>query len=372
MALLESETETNQTMVIPLGKSQNGSLIYMRVPYFHGKHASTTIIVTGMTGTGKSVLTRTLISYLSLHRPVYVFDWAGRDHYLGIKPNRRPKNLPRGASPRGVKGYYFYYPVAGARSKAEHEYVVKPNFSKYSFTQLESLGFSGAGPANLGNVMKQNKFSNVEEMLFTIQRDNRIMRMSRETIIRDMNIHVLSKDVWDMDGTKDVNAENLVLSQKNLVFSYNDLGLARAEIDYFFRRLTKIIDKNKRLQKPFIFVEEAHKVFETGSDGVSRSLENFVLVCRKLGIGLCLTMPTLETLGSTVAGDVKEWVIGKLKGRSASLTDFYVAEGMKDTVRGLRLDRYAGDRDFVYYSTDMDVGFTFEAFECPQEYNRQV
>ena len=280
--IIDFEQQQEQKIkVIPLGESLYGKFIFMRPPVFKGRQSSNTILIGGMSGSGKSVLTRANANYMSQLRPVYIFDWAGRDHYLGYKPNSKPKNLPKGASPRALYGRYYFYPTSTARKKRSWEQIVRPDFNKYGFSQLSTLGFSGAGPVNLQNFMQNNgPFISVEGLYKELEVTRRVPKVSKESILRDLNVRVLSKGVWNMHPGDDLDIDEAVRSGDNLVFSYNDLSLARAEIDYFLKRLIKLVDQDPKIPRPFLFIEEAHDIFN------DELLGYFVLVCRKLGIGV--------------------------------------------------------------------------------------
>ena len=50
----------------------------------------------------------------------------------------------------------------------------------------------------------------------------------------------------------------------------------------------------------------------------------------------------------------------------------YIGAQWGETVQNLRLDRHKEIREFLYYGTDSDAGYVFQAYECQQEYNRVV
>lgn len=403
--LLRRSKPVKSTPKILLGRTEEQRIVHMPAPVFNGQQGSDTMIIVGMTGTGKSVVTRVVTAQQAMLRPVWVFDWAGRDHYLGRRPNRKPKNLPPGLSPRGIGGFYFYYPIKDdkgelvSRPKMPYEIEVNPNFGKYSYEQLEAMGLGGAAPRNLKNLFENyGPFKDMRTLLNFIERfptsesQNKakvkqgtsasmhnkpykpgdiIRSDSLNALARDLRLNVFSKHVWSMRSNKDVDVERLLRSAKNAVFSFNDKVLARAEIDYTLKKLKVLIDRYPDMPRPFIFIEEAQEVFN------DQTLVEFVLVCRKLGIGLALTLPTLEPFNkketSSVASDTKQWIVGKLKGFNAMLALRFIGHPAAVMIPRLKLNRHTNVREFLYFNGDEDAAYgPFQAFECPQEYNRRV
>src|SRR5262249_2230793 len=122
-------------------------------------------------------------------------------HYLGHFPNQQPRNLPPGMGPRGFKARYFYYAIhdekGGLRSRARgclsvkcreaavgrdgvcakcghkgsYERNIRPDFTKYSYEQLEAMGFAGAAPKNLKDIIgKYAPFRNMKVLQDVIEK----------------------------------------------------------------------------------------------------------------------------------------------------------------------------------------------------------
>ncbi len=410
-----------------------GRPVYMKGPIFEGKMGSDTIGIAGTTGSGKSVTTRVVVDQVArlmdaegVKRPVWVFDPPGRDHYLGWFPNKKPKNLPVGIKPRGLKGFYFYYPIReeDGRLKSRpmacercgkgiddttkkcvqcgwrrsYEIAVRPNFGKYGYEQFESMGFQGAAPRNLLNIFgSYGPFKSMRTLMDFCEkyptseaqsaqksrkgksaslhtkayREGDVIRSdSLNALVRDLRLNVVSKKLWVTDSRQDINVEKLLRTNSNAVFSFNDTVVAKAEIDFILRDLIRLIDRDPSLPRPFIFIEEAHLVFN------DETLVYFILVCRKLGIGLCITLPTLSPFEKRetepVASDIKKWIVGRLKGRSASLAIKIIAHPAARVIPHLRMNRYTGEREFLFFDSDEDQCYLFRSYECPQEYNRRV
>ena len=83
----------------------------MPPPVYEGQIGSDTYIFIGMTGCGKSMLTRLLADQQGQVRMVWILDSKGRDHYRGVlsKP-AAAESAARDSSAR-LSGYYFYYGI---------------------------------------------------------------------------------------------------------------------------------------------------------------------------------------------------------------------------------------------------------------------
>lgn len=402
--------------------------IYAKMPYFKKRHSSTTVVGVGETGSGKTTLMALIALQTSWHRPVIIFDYVGRDFVNGRIPNRYPCNLPPRMNPVGLQAYYFYYPIYNfekrewrCRKKRPYETVVKPDFSKYDYRQYESLGLTGVAPRNLMKIMRDyGKFKNINTLYDfllhfpTNNSENKFKRKqgrkaskhnkgykhdsilrndSKNSIVRDFYINVVNKGVWMTQNRMDVDYETLLLSGGSAIFSFNDLSLARAEISYFLDVLERVCDRNDDMIRPFLFFEEAHKIFgksETYVDDkeLQYIIQNLAFTGRKLGVGIYINLPTLRGLRGDIAGDVKEWFIGKLRGENLRSVKNVLGEAVAEKVRGLRKRRdvldfettsgrpVQGVREFLYFSTDKadfyPGGLVFKPYEAPQEYNRKM
>ena len=168
-----------------------------------------------------------------------------------------------------------------------------------------------------------------------------------------------------MDNSMELNMMACFKAGVNLIISYNDFSLARLEISYLIQRLIEYRDLYPRGHKPFLFIEEAHKVFGEGL------LDDFVLVFRKLGIGLCIVMPEVESLSSKVMSDIKTMIIGKYKGTGANTLISVIDHPDAGSIKRLQFNRFTGKRQFVFYTTDDEYLFVLDkVYESPCEIHR--
>lgn len=423
MLLNQTRRESRQHKTL-LGRTSIGSVVHMPPAIFEGEHSSDLTIIVGITGTGKSMLKRAKISQEIYQkdsqgrtRPTWMFDSKGRDDYLGYRPNKSPKdkrNMIPGRHPQGIPGFYLYFPVNGARKKAPWELTCRPNFGRYSIRQLEAMGFRGAAPKNLRDIMeKYGPFRSIQqlqerlEQYPTSDRDARakkpgslkykegdIMRHDvKYALVRDFRLLVVERGVWTMvppqkrtDGTKrevdfvitDKNGrdhhwtvEGLFLSGRNVIFSYNDTIVAKAETHYTLKKQVALADQYPTLPKPHDRIEEAHEVLEDDL------IVDFVRTARKQGIALDIILPTLQPFAkketSDVANDAKQWIVGKLKGKNKKLAAEFIDHPAAYTIPYLKLNRHRNIREFLYFNGDEDAAYgPFQAFECPQDYNRRI
>ena len=126
--------------------------------------------------------------------------------------------------------------------KGSYEISVKPDFSKYTYEQLEAMGFGGAAPKNLKDIMgKYKPFRSMKVLQDFIEKyptndrssTSAYLKPKRESLhskkyregdfirsdsllalIRDFRLKVMVKDVWAMNKRQDVNIEKLFLSGK--------------------------------------------------------------------------------------------------------------------------------------------------------------
>ena len=362
-------------MRISLGESvPNKKEIFLPTAYYNNRQSSDSGIIVGMTGSGKSIIMRTIAFYYHKIRPVYIFDHAGRDHYFGYFPNQNPKNLAPNQDAESLRAYYLYYYNINARPRMKYERLVVPNFKKYNYKQFESLGFSGMSPANLQNILdEKSDIKSFKELNKLIYNSRKIAKNSKEPLLRDLNIKVISKQAWSLDNKKEIDYKKLIMTGKSAVFSFNDLEVAKAEINFFFNELQRMIDKYPKMKPPVLFFEEAHKIFSGSNDQeLQRAIEDIILICRKLGIAVFMSLPTIQSIKRDVVGDIKQWFIGKLRGVNANEVKRTIDHPSIAEINRLPLDRHSNHREFIYFNSDKDSGFKFVPFECPQEDNRRV
>ena len=92
------------------------------------------------------------------------------------------------------------------------------------------------------------------------------------------------------------------------------------EISYHFDRIERLEERMPSIPPYFVSIEEADKMFADKQEGakVDQQIEEFVLRCRKLSIGLVLIMPQVMSLNSKVLDNVKYIITGKMDGENAT------------------------------------------------------
>lgn len=383
---------------LPIGQlitqQQLAQIIHIRLPVIHGRPISDTLLIIGRTGSGKSVCLRLIYYGISQLRPVWVFDYAGRDHYFSYMPNLQDiDKLPPGFSPSGMQGKYFYYNMPNSRSIKPWETMLKPNISKYSAYQLELLGFSPSASRYLKNIFKRyGPFKNMDVLFEFLEQfptnaygykaiakkgfpyrhnkdykeNDHISSQSKDPLIRTM-YGLLQMGGFRTDNTKDINYEQLYLSRQNVVFSYNNLMLARAEIDYAFNQIEWLRNKHENGPRPYICIEEAQHI-------VNETVGHFITVCRKLSVGLALCMPEIpSTMPDSVLADVKNIICGKLKGDNYNKIRALIADDRAEIIPRLKANLYTGQREMLYYNGHYDYVFApLLMYSSPQEMHREV
>jgi hypothetical protein len=368
----------------------------MPIPYRKGRMRSRLLMVVGIPGTGKSVITRLLAWYV--HRwipfafgldylyPVWIFDHGGRDHSKGYRPNQSPRNLPPGSSPASIEARYYFCPVYDekgelrGRKKEPHEQLYIPNFSKYNVKQLVSMGFTHASAKNLVRIIRNfGPFKDLQSLHKFIEIIPDMRKDYKEVLLRDFENIVLTRNCWRMDDKYEIDIEELVWNKESAVFSYSDDKMvARADIDYLWKTLQQIIDKyskDPRLIRPFLFFEEGQDIFADEQDGIGDSFEDAVKKLRKNGVPMAITLPTLQGVNPNIAAFARDWICGVVDGPTRELIHKYTgSKALFFKLETLRSDT-TGDlvrNDMIYYSRDKRRAYLFDAFECPQEYNRTI
>jgi hypothetical protein len=396
----------NQTVPkIPLGiDRETGELVWMRAPIINGRHISDTVLVCGGTGSGKSVTAKNIICHMSIVRPIMVFDWAGQDSYLMKYPNSQPYNLAANIRPFGIKGTYLYYPTKDARPRMPYERIVMPNLCKYNQDQLEALGFSPGAAKYFMNILKRyGPFKNLNTLYDFIEKfpvrenDSRyvlnalksgkmhikhhkkyklgdtINGQSKESIKKILP-RIIDSGVFRLDNRYEFPFEKSFISGENLIFSFNSKEVGRVEINYYMKRI-EIIRKNVwNSPKYFVMIEEAHKVLMKSGEKVSEVIDDFILVCRKLGIGLILIMPTVLDIAGQVLNDFKRIISSRFKGENASILIRSIADSRARCIPYLKFNRFAGaqgSREMFYYDSDYGMARRFFPFNSPCEIHRE-
>ena len=370
-----------------------GQYVHIQMPMISGKPISDSLLILGRTGSGKSVAKRLIYWGFSKVRPVWIFDYPGRDHYLSYMPNTNMRDkLPPGIHPEGLKGNYYYYAMPYARFIRDWEINIRPNFTKYTKRQLERLGFNPAAARYLKNVMvKFGPFKSMDTLFEFMEHypcnaydfkkasklnlqhkkeyiDNSFISAQSKSPLIDTLYELKNLDIFNTDNSKEINWEKLYLSRRHAVFSYNSEFLGKAEIDYAFDMIQKL--RNKYLvdgPRPFVFIEEAHNVFD---EGISR----FITVCRKLSVGICMTCPKIpDEMPKDVLGDIKNIICGKLKGSTYQDVAALISDTRARGIQTLKSNMYTGQREMLYFNGHYDYIFSpLLMFACPQEMHREV
>ena len=390
------EEDTSRLRVIPLGITlPENKEISMRYPEKDGQAISDVILIAGTPGSGKSVTGKLIAKGMAERRPVYCLDWVGRDWYLAYYPNLEGEHIPLNMRKEGLKGRYIYYPVAGSREKKEFEDIVRPNFTKYELGHYIRLGISPSAAMYLINIFERyGPFKDFETLVEFIEyfplneaRANYMNKIKDKIHIKHNKFYLptdklpqqckdnltkilpllLRMDIFRMDNEEELDYKTLFYSKKNLIASYNDLKIAKVEIDYLFSKLDKYRTAHEEGCRPFIFIEEAHDIFQDSG------IEHFVLVCRKLSIGLCIIMPEVITLTSTVLDNIKNKIVFKMKGKNAGIMINSIGTNNAFFIPNLKLNRFTGEREFVYHNEDYGITFIVnQPYESPCGIHRET
>lgn len=161
------------------------------------------------------------------------------------------------------------------------------------------------------------------------------------------------------------------LEGKNMIFSFNDKDVARVEINYWMEKIAWIRRRFPDSPRYFVKIEEAHKVLETKKTKIDDVIEEFILVCRKLNVGLLLVMPTVMMLSKKVLADIKNIISGKFKGENANILISVMGDRAK-VIPYLRYNRYRGEREMLVHNQDYETSFRCKPFDCPSEITHEV
>jgi len=408
---------------------------------------SNTVLIIGKTGGGKSVQRKVYEYMVHFRRPIIDLDWNGDDSYWCAFPNSEPENLPPMTPPGGIEGDYLFYPVVQnrasgltKRTRKSFERIVMPYIGKYSEQQLQVLGFSPGAAMYFVNVLLRygpfedwDSLSEFIENFPTPRTAGRIMSLqdrgkwqlrhkkrylpndtmndqSKESIKKVLP-DLIAKGVFALDKKREYDftkaftgyTEKQLLKFKedgiepawhptNMFFSFLDKQVARVEIYHFFEVIERLRRWFPESPRFLILIEEAHKMFkEEGQkeEKVQEAIEDFVLICRKLGVMLALVMPTVnpKVLSDMVLGDVKEVIAGRL-GRADAwriarefTKNSQAAAVLATVLMSLEYERYQrledgawlpGRREFCYISSDKGFWWTYRPFNAPCEIHREV
>lgn len=381
---------------------------WMRYPFHQGKHISDTMLIAGGTGSGKSVMRKVIECFISMGRPIIDLDWKGSDSHLMHYQNSQPKNIPPQTKPMGIPGTYLYYPCAGSRPKKEYEIAVRPNLAKYNTSQLQALGFSPGAAKYFRTIIKRyGPFKNMEDLYQFIEyfpqddgksksiirsirsgriklRHHRIYK-ANDTInqnskesIKKVLPGIMEKKIFRLDNKEEFNFKLHYLRGQNIFYSFNDKEVGRVEINFLMKQIEIVRAQYPQSPKYVVFIEEAHKVLAKqnkapgqSGDSISEVLEDFILVCRKIGVGLCLVMPEVKDLGSRVLDDLKNIIVGKFKGDNASILIKTMNDHRSRIIPFLKYNRFLNEREMLYYNQDYDHISIFQPFNSPAEIHRE-
>lgn len=395
---------------IPLGQMLDiysgeplGDIAWMRYPIHEGKLISDSILVCGGTGSGKSVTANVILYFLSLSRPVIDFDWAGEDSHRIYYPNSRPHNLPPHTPPSGIRAKYLYYPSSLSRPRKNYERVVRPNLSKYNQAQLEAIGFSPGAAMYLKNIIRRyGPFKSLSSLYEFIEyfpyndttskqvrtkikrgklvlKHNKVYR-SGDTInaqskesIKKVLPGLMDRKIFRLDDKQEIPFKEWFMAGENMVFSFNDKLVGRVEIHYWMEQIQRLRKRYKDSPRYFVKIEEAHKVLETNKQKLDEVIEDFILVCRKLNIGLILVMPEVINLSKRVLADIKNIVTGKFKGEnSTALISVLGGDARAKTIPKLKYNRYRNEREMLVHNQDYETFFRFRPYNSPSEIKHEV
>ena len=381
------------------------NVVFIRFPEIMGQQISDTVLIAGGTGSGKSTMAKVLECFYTLKRPLIDYDWAGQDSHLMHEANSDPRGIPPGIGPTGIPGIYLYYPGKAARPKKHYERTVRPNLAKYDTAQLQALGFSpGAAKYFQTIVRKYGPFSDMESLYQFIEHFPSDDNESKRTIAAlqkgklrlshrkwykpNDTIHKNSKEslkkilpgiiemgVFRLDNHEEFNFQQAFLEGKNIIFSFNSKDVGRVEINYYMSQTERIRKQFPASPRYMVKVEEAHKVLGTGSmkkEQIDEVIEDFVLVCRKMSVGLILVMPEVINLSSRVLNDMKTIITGKFKGDNANkLIAAMGYDPRAKIIPYLKHNRYTGEREFIVYSQDYGTIFRYTPYNSPCEIHRE-
>lgn len=378
------------------------NVAFMRFPEINGQQISDTVLIAGGTGSGKSTQAKVLECFYVLKRPIIDYDWAGQDSHLMHEPNSDPRGIPPGIGATGIPGIYLYYPGKAARQKKHYERTVRPNLAKYDSAQLQALGFSpGAAKYFQTIVRKYGPFSDMESLYQFIElfpsdeneskrtiaslqkgklrlrhrkwyQPNDTMHKNSKESLKKVLPGIIELGVFRLDNKEEFNFQQAFLDGKNIIFSFNSKEVGRVEINYYMSATERIRKQFPQSPRYIVKLEEAHKVLAARNEQIDEVIEDFVLVCRKMSVGLILVMPEVINLSSRVLNDMKTIITGKFKGDNAN--KLIAAMGYDQRAKiipYLKHNRYTGEREFIVYSQDYGTIFRYTPYNSPCEIHRE-
>lgn len=134
---------------------------------------------------------------------------------------------------------------------------------------------------------------------------------------------------------------------------------------------------SRKFQTPhpryFVGIEEAHKVLAQSHKKIDEVIEDFVLVCRKISIGLGVVLPQVIDLTEQVLNDLKDIVTGKFKGQNATrLIKAMNGDPRAIIIPRLEYNRFENRREFIYYNQDYNTIFRYRPYASPCDFHREV
>lgn len=383
--------------VLPLGLSLNANLIFKKLP-----RISDSMIIVAMPGRGKSVIMRLMYYFISLVRPIVVFDWEGEDHKLSRFPNSSPINLPPGIKPCELMNSVFF--VYG-KDREFYEREIKPNLENYDVDELEAIGFSTAGGIELKRILRKYRgFKDLYDLIDFIRvfptnsseagkikadkknlphpafkhylTGDSIHFATKQNILKTLE-YIANKELFNLNDKKDYDIVNFLREGKNLFFNFGgDVGLARVEIMKKMAQIIKYRKEEPNKKPPAIFFEEADALFPRNPNDKEAPLVYKgiygLLRGRKLSLAQYYCAPSFDNLHPRISTGCNEKIFGQMQGRDLNaLTELTRDDYLLNTVRGLIFNRYTNEREFVYVD-EFNRVFVFKPFECPQEIHREA
>jgi len=382
---------------IPLG-TYNDRPVFKILP-----RISDTIVIVAKPGRGKSVIMRNIYYFISLVRPIVVFDWEGEDHKLSHYANSRPINLAPGMQPSPVRNSTFF---AYGKERESFEREIKPNLSSYDVDELEAVGFSPSAALELRRLMRKYRpFKDVYDLIDFVRlfpgnvSDAGKMRMakkrnkyphrafkhyiegdtlhpaSKQSMVKTLE-HLADRDYFRMDDKRDPDIIPLLEARRNLFFNFQgDVGLARVEIIKKTKQILNYRKKFPRGVKPYIFYEEVDALFPRIANEQEKHLVDtgvrLILRGRKTGLGQCYCAPSFWGLHPKIPTACNEKIFGQMEGKDIdALQDLTRSEYLVSRVRSLPFNRYTNERMFVYVDEFGKIR-DFSPYECPNEIHRE-
>jgi len=396
---------SNRLPSIPLGLSSGGKRISMPYPEKEDDNGnrypiSDTVLIGGTPGSGKSVTGTLFAMAMSQRRPVYIIDPKGRDHYKNRYPNLTGKNCPPDMLRAGFNARYLYY-GGGSRERMEYEEEIRPDFTKYNEMHYMHLGFSAGAGRWMKNIIEEfgpfltmeNFYEFIDNMPITDRQaqfyvkahpikikhnkyytmNSYIQKQSKESIKKVLPL-ILRMDVFNIDKSMDIDLMKSFKSGENLVFSFLDTKVGKIELDNILNSLEHYRDRYPNGNRPYIVVDEAQTIFADVENNIlTEKLENFILTCRKLSVGLCLILPEVSNIGSTILSHIRSYVMFQYTGPSVKQIIMNINDPMAFEIPHLRFNKYTDERECYYFNKDFGQGFIIDKpYEAPCEVHKEV